>query len=356
MYRKEHWNRITLRTGTASTGGLCSRTVTSWGRVVGVWYCNWLCRWLTANCLKIQFTHLPVVGDFAVILATFSAASSCPMPRTTCSPFVPLCCLSCAVVFWNKWKMATNCYNVAGAETETEMPSLGQTQARAASICVARAAQLSWGCRWWCADLRIRNRRIPILSRIRIRILISLASVAWQVAGSRQRVCFVCKELLRNLIYLHVAVVVIVLLLPLVLLVAFPCLLSANEMRLLPSAAAWTRPQLNELHSAGFDVARFLLHFKRFFSLHLVFFGAFLCLLLLLLLLLLFLLFFFFCFDANFADHKVLTSCSFNDLTSTLRFWTSSSLTSNWPREREGEKKRAKGKEGSGTMLATAAN
>lgn len=110
--------------------------------------------------------------------------------------------------------------------------------------------------------------------------------VAWQVAGSRQRVCFVCKELLRNLIYLHVAVVVLVLLLPLVLLVVFPCLLSANEMRLLPSAAAWTRPQLNELLSAGFDVVRFLLHFKRFSSHHLVFSGFSL-------LLLLFLLFFF---------------------------------------------------------------
>lgn len=62
------------------------------------------------------------------------------------------------------------------------------------------------------------------------------------MAGSSQRVCFVCKELLRNLIYLHVAVVV-PLLLSLVLLVVFPCLLSANEMRLLPSQPQ-PQPQL----------------------------------------------------------------------------------------------------------------
>lgn len=101
------------------------------------------------------------------------------------------------------------------------------------------------------------------------------------------------------------------------------------------SASAWTGPQLNELSSAGFDVARFLLHFKRFFSLHLVFFRGFP-----------FVpfsssssSFLFFCFDANFADHKVLTSCSFNDLTSTLRFgqvplWQATAQESEKERER----------------------
>lgn len=104
------------------------------------------------------------------------------------------------------------------------------------------------------------------------------------------------------------------------------------------SASAWTGPQLNELPSAGFDVARFLLHFKRFFSLHLVFFRGFP-----------FVSFssssssfLFFCFDANFADHKVLTSCSFNDLTSTLRFgqvplWQATGQESEKERESEGK-------------------
>lgn len=109
------------------------------------------------------------------------------------------------------------------------------------------------------------------------------------------------------------------------------------------SASAWTRPQLNELPSAGFDVARFLLHFKRFFSLHLVFFRGFP-----------FVSFssssfFLFCFDANFADHKVLTSCSFNDLTSTLRFgqvplWQATG------QEGERERAMAKGTGGEGSV------
>lgn len=182
VYRKEHWNRRTLRTVTATAGGLCSGTVSGWER--------------GGEALVLQLT-LPLTDGklFENSIHTFASCRwfCCDFGNVFCRLIVPHllipCCLSHAVVFKisGKWqRIVTMLLGLKRKLRDAKLRS--DTQARAASICVWHVqhstAQLSWGCRWWCAVLRIRNTRIPVVFAFAIAYRLQASRGKWQAQVS----------------------------------------------------------------------------------------------------------------------------------------------------------------------------
>lgn len=131
VYRKEHWNRITLRTGTASAGALCSGTVSGWERKgrFGI------ATDFAADWRQIVWKFNSHICQLSMILLWFWQRFL-PPHRAPCNLLIP-CCLSRTVVFKisGKWqRIVTMLLGLKRKLRDAKLRS--DTQARAASICV----------------------------------------------------------------------------------------------------------------------------------------------------------------------------------------------------------------------------